>query len=107
MPKFRGWDRNWWIWKCNRKVECFNETLLPKTKPEEETEQKSFIKIILCTLRYDKENKIDICDKNEFKKLIDEKLIDQLDEEKYKFILDLQKFNNNCYEIYYQNIISF
>ena len=55
----------------------------------------------MCTLRYDKENKIDICDKNEFKKLIDEKLIDQLDEEKYKFILDLQKFNNNCYEINY------
>ena len=52
-------------------------------------------------LRYDKENKIDIWDKNEFKKLIDEKLNDQLDEEKYKFVLDLQKFNNNCYRINY------
>ena len=52
-------------------------------------------------LRYDKENKIDIWDKNEFKKLIDEKLIDQLDEEKYKFVLDLQKFNTNCYRINY------
>ena len=52
-------------------------------------------------LRYDKENKIDIWVKNEFKKLIDEKLIDQLDEEKYKFVLDLQKFNNNCYRINY------
>ena len=52
-------------------------------------------------LRYDKENKIDIWDKNEFKKLRDEKLIDQLDEEKYKFVLDLQKFNNNCYRINY------
>ena len=52
-------------------------------------------------LRYDKENKIDIWDKNEFKKLIDEKLIDQLDEEKYKFVLDLKKFNNNCYRINY------
>ena len=37
--------------------------------------------------------------KNEFKNIIDEKLIDQLDEKKYEFILDLQKFNNNCYEI--------
>ena len=83
------------------KVKCFNETLLPKSKPEEETEHNSFIKIILYSLRYDKENKIDICDKNEFKILIDEKLIDQLDEEKYKFILDLQKFNNNYYEINY------
>ena len=86
----------------------FNETLLPKTKPEEETEQNSFVKIILYALRYDKENKIDICDKNEFKKMIDEKLIDQLGEEKNKFILDFQ-INNNCYEliIYYQNIITF
>ena len=79
----------------------FNETLLPKTKPEEETEQNSFVKINLYALRYDKENKIDICDKNEFENLIDEKLIDQLDEEKYKVILDFKKFNNNCYEINY------
>ena len=83
------------------KVKYFNETLLPKTKLEEETERNSFIKIILFTLRYDKENKMDICDKNEFKKLIDENFFDQLDEEKYKFILGLQKFNNNCYEINY------
>ena len=33
------------------------------------------------------------------KKIIDKKLIGQLDEEKYKFVLDLQKFNNNCYGI--------
>ena len=83
------------------KVKYFNETLLPKTKLEEETERNSFIKIILFALRYDKENKMDICDKNEFKKLIDENFFDQLDEEKYKFILGLQKFNNNCYEINY------
>ena len=50
--------------------------MLPKTKPEEETEHNSFIKIISFALRYDKEKKTDICDKNEFKKLIDEKLID-------------------------------
>ena len=42
----------------------------------------------------------------EFKKTIDQKLIEELDEEKYKFILDLQKFNNNCYGSY-RNIISF
>ena len=83
------------------KVKCFNETLLPKTKPEEQNEHNTFIKTILYALRYDKENKTDICHKNEFKKVIDENLIDQLDEEKYKFILDLQKFDNNCYEINY------
>ena len=42
---------------------------------------------------------MDICDKNEFKNIIDKKLIYQLDEKKYEFILDLQKFNNNCYEV--------
>ena len=46
-------------------------------------------------------NKTDVCDKNYFKKVIDENVTDQLDEEKYEFILDLQKFNNNCYEINY------
>ena len=46
-------------------------------------------------------NKTDVCDKNYFKKVIDENVIDQLDEERYEFILDLQKFNNNCYESNY------
>ena len=81
------------------KVKCFGETLMPKTKPEEETEHNNFIKVILYAIRFDKQNKTDICDKNDFKKVIDENLIDQLDEEKYEFILDLQKFYNNCYEI--------
>ena len=87
----------------------FNETLLPKTKPEEETEQNSFVKIILYALRYDKENKIDICDKNEFENLIDEKLIDQLDEAKYKVILDFKNLIITVMKliIYYQNIITF
>ena len=81
------------------KVKCFGETLMPKTKPEEETEHNNFVKVILYVIRFDKQNKTDICDKNDFKKVIDENLIDQLDEEKYEFILDLQKFYNNCYEI--------
>ena len=38
--------------------------------------------------------------KTNSKKTIDEKLFEQLDEEKYKFVLDLQKFKNNCYEIH-------
>ena len=83
------------------KVKCFGETLMPKTKPEEETEHNNFIKVILYAIRFDKQNKTDISDKNEFKKVIDENLIDQLDKEKYEFILDLQKFNNDCYEINY------
>ena len=81
------------------KIKCFGESLLPKTKSNEETEHNSFIRIISYAIRYDKENKTNVCDKNEFKKTIDDKFIEQLYEEKYKFILDLQKFNNNCHEI--------
>ena len=75
--------------------------LITKNKPDEEIEHNNFIRIILYAIRYDKEIKRDICDKNEFKKTIDEKLIEQLDEQKYKFILDFQKFDNNCCEISY------
>ena len=54
-----------------------------KTKLDEEIEPNDFIRIISYAIRYDKENKTDVCNKNEFKKkTIDEKLIEQLDEEK-------------------------
>ena len=81
------------------KIKCFGGSLLPKTKPNGETKHNNFIRIILYAIRYDKENKTDVCDKNKFKKTIDEKFIQQLYEEKYKFIFNLQKFNNNCCEI--------
>ena len=37
------------------KVKCFGETLMPKTKPEEETEH-NLIKVILYAIRFDKQN---------------------------------------------------
>ena len=39
------------------KVKCFVKNLLPKTKPDEEIEHISFIRIILYAIRYDKEKK--------------------------------------------------
>ena len=81
------------------KVKKFSESLLPKSNRNEETEHNNFIRTILYALRHEKQNETDIFNKNEFKNIIDEKLIDQLDEKKYEFILDLQKFNNNCYEM--------
>ena len=81
------------------KVKKISESLLPKSNRNEETEHNNFIRAILYALRHEKQNETDIFDKNEFKNIIDEKLIDQLYEKKYEFILDLQKFNNNCYEI--------
>ena len=48
-----------------------------------------------------KKNNKDICDKTEFENVIDQNLIEQLNNEIFNFIFDLQTFNNNCYEINY------
>ena len=82
-----------------KKINNFAENLYPKTNKERKIEHNKLIRVILYAIRFGKENKKDICDKDEFIKAIDESLFEQLDEEKYKFILDLQKFHNNCYEI--------
>ena len=51
-------------------------------------------------VRFDRTNEKEICGKQELEKGIDKKLIEQLDQpEKFQFIVDLQKFNNICYEI--------
>ena len=84
---------------ASEKIKAFTESLLSNIESENGTEQNNFIRVILYALRFDKTNKKDICDKNELKTVIDEKLIDQLDEEKHDFVLDLQKFNSHCYEI--------
>ena len=60
----------------------FSEILLSKSNSDEETVDNNFIRVISYALKYEKE-----------------KIIEQIDEKKYQFILDLQKFYNNCYEI--------
>ena len=82
--------------KASEKIKAFTESLLPNIESENGTEQNNFIRVILYALRFDKTNKKDICNKNELKTVTDEKLIDQLDEENYNFVLDSQKFNKNC-----------
>ena len=46
-----------------------------------------------------KQNKTNILNKREFEEIIQKKLIDELDENKYKLVIDIQKFNNDCCEI--------
>ena len=82
-----------------KKTNNFAENLFPKPNKGQKIEHNKIIRVILYAIRFGKENKKYICDKDEFKKVIDENLFEQLGEEKYKFILDLQKFHNNCYEI--------
>ena len=57
------------------------------------------MRAILYVIKYEKNNKTNICNKNEFKEIIEKKLIDELDKNKFKLEIDLQKFNNDCYEI--------
>ena len=41
-----------------------------------------------------------MCNKKDFEKIIDKSLVEELNQpEKFKFIIDLQKFHNLCYEI--------
>ena len=49
-----------------------------------------------------KNNKTNIYNKNEFKEITEKKLIGKLEENKFKLEIDLQKFNNDCYQICYQ-----
>ena len=57
------------------------------------------MRAILYAIRYEKNSKTNICTEKEFEEIIEKKLIDELDESKYKLEIDLQKFNNDCYEI--------
>ena len=84
---------------AKEKNESFNETLFPKTN-NENIENNRLIIVLLLAIRFDKVGKTNVCNFEEFKESIDSNLIEQLEEGKFKFILDLQKFNNICYEIY-------
>ena len=80
-----------------QRVDNFKETIFPKNKENEEPN--SFISTILHAISFQKELKTDICNKGDLKEIIHENLMNQLDEGKYGFTLDLQKFNNNSCEI--------
>ena len=81
------------------KIKNFTENLLPKPNEHEEHVGNCFMRAILCRIRYEKNNKTNICSKKEIEEIIQKKLIGELDENKYKLLIDLQKFNNDCYEI--------
>ena len=78
----------------------FKETLFPRVDQEQEKVENQFCKAILYALRFDKNGMKDVCSKKDFEKVIDKNLFQQIDQtEKFKFIIELQKFTNMCYEI--------
>ena len=83
--------------KIKKKI---HENLFPKANTGQEKEHNQFVRAILYAVKFDRTNEKEICGKQELEKGIDKKLIEQLDQpEKFQFIVDLQKFNNICYEI--------
>ena len=81
------------------KIKNFHENLFPETNNDHEKEHNEVIRTILYAIRFYKTNKKEICEKKEIENAIDENLIKKLDcPEKFQFVIDLQKFNNTCYE---------
>ena len=80
---------------AKEKIVSFNEMLFPNTHDK----NNRLINVLLLVIRFDKVGKTNVCDQNEFKENIDSNLIKELNEGNFTFILDLQKFNNICYEI--------
>ena len=79
-------------------IEKFEETLFPRVDVEVQKIQNQICYTILSALRYDKDKSTDECDITELQKIIDSDLINNLPN-KFEFIIDLQKFDNMCYEI--------
>ena len=85
-----------------KNIKKFHENLFPKANTNQEKEHNQFVRAILYAVRFDRTNEKEICGKQEFEKSIDKKLIEQLDQpENLQFIVDLEKFDNICYEINY------
>ena len=81
-------------------IKKFNESLFPRVDNENEKVENQFCKVVLYALRFDKTELKDTCNNEEFEKIIDKDLFEKLSKpEKLKFIIDLQKFHNLCYEI--------
>ena len=78
----------------------FKDSLFPRVDEAQEKVENQFCKAVLYALRFDKNGKKDVCSKEDFEKVIDKNLIEQIDwPEKFKFIIELQTFLNMCYEI--------
>ena len=86
--------------KSEKVVKEFHNSLLPKVEIEQESEHNSLINAILYAIRYQIDNKTDICEIDNLKEInILKDLIDQFNQKKIEFSLDLQEFNNISYQI--------
>ena len=84
--------------ESNADIETFEETLFPKVEEIHQKIENQFCKVILYPILHDKNNFKQICTKQDFEKITDKNLIEQIYQpEKFKFIAELQAFTNMCY----------
>ena len=82
-----------------KRIERFKETLFPISTNNDDNENcNSFVNAIFFAIRFNFEQKFDLCSLAELKESIDSNLFVQLNQEKFNIILDYQKRDNQCHE---------
>ena len=79
-------------------IKKFEDTLFPKVDKESKKVHNQICYTKLYALKFDKNKSTDECHATEFQNIVDCDLIDKLIN-KFEFIIELQKFENMCYEI--------
>ena len=84
-----------------KRIEKFKETLFPVSADNDDDENScnSFLNTISFTIRFNVEQKTDLCSSAELKESVDNNLFIQLNQEKFSIILGYQEFNNQCHEV--------
>ena len=84
-----------------KRIEKFKETLFSvlRDNDDDESNYNSFVNAIFFALRFNVEQKTDLCSLAELRELVDNNLFIQLNQEKFNIILDYQKFNKQCHEV--------
>ena len=62
--------------------------------------ENQFRRVVLYALRFDKNGEKNVCTKQDFEKVINKDLMEQIDRpDQFNFIIQIQAFLNMCYEI--------
>ena len=62
--------------------------------------ENQFRRVVLYALRFDKNGEKNVCTKQDFEKVINKDLMEQMDRpDQSKFIIQIQAFLNMCYDI--------